>query len=96
MCQNPLTVVLRGLLDRLAGIRIQDQRAVEQYPVCPYEAKKAWQRQAPKSDPRYYYRPWKTILVRTVADGGQSFYVQGERRVTVPRLHFELTNRPFP
>src|SRR5262249_25550817 len=23
-------------------------------------------RQAPKSDPRYYYRPWKTILVRTV------------------------------
>src|SRR4051812_5265988 len=26
--------------------------------------------QAPKSDPRYYYRPWKTILVRTVADGG--------------------------
>ncbi len=23
-----------------------------------------------KSDPGYYYRPWKTILVRTVADGG--------------------------
>src|SRR5205807_8333250 len=31
-------------------------------------------RQAPRSDPRYYYRPWKTILVRTVADGGESFY----------------------
>jgi hypothetical protein len=42
--------------------------------------------QAPKSDPRYYYRPWKTILVRTVADGGQSFYVQGDHRVTVPHL----------
>ena len=24
----------------------------------------------PKTDPRYYYRPWKTILTRTVADGG--------------------------
>ena len=36
--------------------------------------------QAPKSDPRYYYRPWKTILVRTVADGGESFYVQGDHR----------------
>jgi hypothetical protein len=43
--------------------------------------------QAPKSDPRYYYRPWKTILVRTVADGGESFYVQGDHRVTVPHLH---------
>jgi hypothetical protein len=44
-------------------------------------------RQAPKTDPRYYYRPWKTILVRTVADGGESFYIQGDHRVTVPHLH---------
>jgi hypothetical protein len=42
--------------------------------------------QAPKSDPQYYYRPWKTILVRTVADGGESFYVQGDHRLTVPHL----------
>jgi hypothetical protein len=40
-----------------------------------------------KADPRYYYRPWKTILVRTVADGGESFYVQGGHRVTVPALY---------
>lgn len=40
----------------------------------------------PKSDPRYYFRPWKTILSRTVADGGESFYVQGEHKVTVPNL----------
>lgn len=46
-----------------------------------------YHRQAPKSDPRYYYRPWKTILVRTVADGGESFYVQGDHRVTIPHLH---------
>jgi hypothetical protein len=45
--------------------------------------------QAPKSDPRYYYRPWKTILVRTVADGGESFYVSGDHRQTLPRLHYE-------
>ena len=42
--------------------------------------------QAPKTDPRYYYRPWKTILVRTVADGGESFYVQGDHRDTVPAV----------
>jgi hypothetical protein len=42
--------------------------------------------EASKSDPRYYYRPWKTILVRTVADGGESFYVQGDHRQTIPHL----------
>ena len=49
-------------------------------------------RQAPKSDPRYYYRPWKTILVRTVADGGASFYVQGDHRDTVPALYRAVRN----
>ncbi len=42
--------------------------------------------QAPKSDPRYYYRPFKTILVRTVADGGESFYVSGTHDQTVPAV----------
>lgn len=40
----------------------------------------------PRSDPRYYFRPWKTILVRTVADGGESFYVCGDHRQTIPLL----------
>jgi hypothetical protein len=47
-------------------------------------------KQAPKTDPRYYYRPWKTILVRTVADGGESFYIQGDHRDTFPALHREV------
>ncbi|MBM3725211.1 MAG: hypothetical protein FJW40_07275 [Acidobacteria bacterium] len=40
----------------------------------------------PKTDPGYYFRPHKTMLVRTVADGGESFYVQGDHRATVPAL----------
>ena len=40
----------------------------------------------PKTDPGYYFRPHKTILVRTVADGGESFYFCGEHRVTVSAL----------
>jgi len=43
-------------------------------------------KEAPKSNPQYYYRPWKTILVRTVADGGESTYVRGDHRATIPRL----------
>ncbi len=45
-----------------------------------------FRQQAPKSDPQYYYRPYKTILVRTVADGGESFYVCGDHKHTVPSL----------
>lgn len=43
--------------------------------------------EAPKDDPRYYYRPYKTILVRTVQDGGESFYFQGDHRATFPALY---------
>jgi hypothetical protein len=43
--------------------------------------------EAPKTDPRYYFRPFKTILVRTVADGGESFYVQGDHKATIPALY---------
>jgi hypothetical protein len=55
------------------------------FDLVPLEADT--RRQAPKTDPRYYYRPWKTILVRTVADGGEGFYVQGDHHLTVPHLH---------
>jgi hypothetical protein len=43
--------------------------------------------EAPKDDPRYYYRPYKTILVRTVQDGGESFYFRGHHRATFPALY---------
>jgi hypothetical protein len=43
--------------------------------------------EAQKTNPQYYFRPWKTILARTVADGGESYYVQGDHRQTFPALH---------
>jgi len=43
--------------------------------------------EAPKSDARYYFRPYKTILVRTIQDGGESFYIQGDHRATFPNLY---------
>jgi hypothetical protein len=43
-------------------------------------------KELPKGDAGYYFRPQKTILVRTVADGGESFYFCGEHRATVPAL----------
>ncbi len=43
-----------------------------------------------KEHPQYYYRPWKTILIRTVADGGESFYFRGDHRRTLPTLWHRL------
>lgn len=44
-------------------------------------------RKEPSRDkPEYYFRPWKTMLIRTVADGGKAFYVRGKHIQTIPSL----------
>ncbi len=45
--------------------------------------------------PLYYFRPWKTILCRTIQDGGRSFYVCGDHRETIPALWAALTQPAF-
>src|SRR5947209_4868747 len=45
-----------------------------------------------KEHPLYYYRPWKTLLCRTVAGGGQSYYICGDHRDTIPTLWHYLVN----
>ncbi len=49
-----------------------------------------YHRELPKTDPGYYFRPHKTILVRTVADGGESIYICGDHRATLPALRRAL------
>ena len=45
-------------------------------------------RAPPKGETQlYYYRPWKTILVRTVADGGESLSFKLDHGVSIPNLH---------
>jgi len=51
-------------------------------------------KELPKTDPGYYFRPHKTILVRTVADGGESFYFCGDHRATLPALWRLLRESP--
>lgn len=45
-----------------------------------------YQEEPLRNNPLYYFRPWKTMLVRTVADGGESYYVRGRHRDTVAEL----------
>jgi hypothetical protein len=49
--------------------------------------------EAPRQSPQYYYRPYKTVLVRTVRDGGKGYYVRGDHRATMPALHRLLAER---
>lgn len=43
--------------------------------------------EALKNTPIYYFRLYKTILVRTVEDGGESYYIQGDHQITFPNLY---------
>jgi len=52
-----------------------------------------YHKELPKSDPGYYFRPHKTILVRTVVDGGRSYYLCGDHRKTLPALRAAILGR---
>lgn len=45
-----------------------------------------------KDDHNYYFRPWKTMLVRTTAGGGESLYIRGKHSETIPALWQALHN----
>jgi hypothetical protein len=55
--------------------------------VCDlHDLPEDFRQEPPKSNPAYFFRPWKTMLARTVADGGESFYVMGRHHQTIPAL----------
>ncbi len=49
--------------------------------------------EAKKYTARYYFRPYKTILVRTVQDGGTSHYIRGNHNETFPNLYHLILKR---
>jgi hypothetical protein len=80
-------------LAMVRNVSHQEGRAVRRFvtavfDLCPIHGD--YRQELPKTDPGYFFRPHKTLLVRTVADGGESFYFQGEHRATVPALRRAL------
>lgn len=49
--------------------------------------------EAPRASAAYYYRPYKTILVRTVQDGGESYYIRADHAISVPNLYHRIIER---
>ncbi|MFV1964434.1 MAG: hypothetical protein ACC628_03355 [Pirellulaceae bacterium] len=67
----------------------QEDRRIAQFTTAVFDLipiSGDFREEAPKTDPQYYYRPWKTVLVRTIADGGESYYIRGDHRHTMPHL----------
>ncbi|MCX5695180.1 MAG: hypothetical protein NTW18_00740 [Candidatus Omnitrophica bacterium] len=59
--------------------------------VCDlYNLPPKFSKEPGKHNPGYYFRPWKTMLVRTVADGGSAFYIKGCHADVIPALWKEI------
>jgi hypothetical protein len=82
-------------LSMARNVAQQQGREIRQFSTAVFDLVDlpAEYRQGPpsKDHPLYFYRPWKTILVRTVADGGVSFFFPGDHRRTIPSLWHGLT-----
>jgi hypothetical protein len=85
-------------LSMARNVAHQRGRTINKFATCVFDLVPIQgdiHQELPKTDAGYYFRPHKTILVRTVADGGESFYFCGDHRATVPALRralLELSN----
>jgi hypothetical protein len=71
------------------NVALQEGRVIRNFTTAVFDLvpiKGDHRKELPKTDPGYYFRPQKTILVRTIADGGESYYFAGEHRATLPAL----------
>lgn len=76
-------------LSMARNVAYQSDKAIGRFTtlVCDlHDIPGDFEREPHKDDGAYYFRPWKTMLVRTVADGGKSFYIKGRHEETIPAL----------
>lgn len=80
-------------LSMVRNVALQEGRSIRHFTTAVFDMvpiRGDIHHELPKSDPGYYFRPQKTILVRTVADGGESYYFCGDHRATIPALRHAL------
>lgn len=76
-------------LSMARNVAAQENREIKRFTtlVCDLrDLPESVDQEPSKSSAQYYFRPWKTMLVRTVAEGGQSRYVRGRHEDTIPAL----------
>jgi hypothetical protein len=81
-------VFLKGL-SMARNLALQADRNIRDFTtlVCDlHDLPDTYHQEAPKDSAAYFFRPWKTMLVRTVAEGGRSHYIKGFHGETIPAL----------
>ncbi|MBI3210343.1 MAG: hypothetical protein HYZ37_15770 [Candidatus Solibacter usitatus] len=71
------------------NIAAQENRNIRDFATAVFDIvpiRGDYHKELDKTDPGYYFRPHKTMLVRTVAEGGRSYYLCGNHRATFPAL----------
>lgn len=76
-------------LAMVRNVAAREGRSVSKFTtlVCDlHDLPESTQEEAPKGSAAYYFRPWKTMLVRTVADGGEGYYCKARHEESIPEL----------
>jgi hypothetical protein len=84
-------------LSMARNVALQQERSIRRFTTAVFDLHPAppeIRAELPKTAAGYYFRPHKTMLVRTVADGGESFYLHGDHRATLPALRRALLECP--
>ena len=90
--QKKALVFINNFLKKWKGTGVQQCLNTAVFDLLPLKGKDI-KKTPSKTDHFYYFRPWKTIMARTVADGGESFYIQGHHRATVSNLARNLLQK---
>ncbi|MFO7558725.1 MAG: hypothetical protein R6X10_07830 [Desulfobacterales bacterium] len=76
-------------LSMVRNVAAQEKRTINKFTTLVCDIQKLpenYHEEAPGKSPGYYFRPWKTMLVRTVADGGDSYYIRAHHAESFPSL----------
>jgi hypothetical protein len=82
-------------LAMVRNVAHQEGRQINQFTTLVCDIKNLpenYRQEASQDNPDYYFRPWKTLLVRTVADGGESYYIKGRHEQLIPELWTAITS----
>lgn len=80
-------------LSMVRNVALQEGRQINRFTTAVFDLVDLgpdYHHEAPKNEARYYFRPYKTILVRTIQDGGESFYFRNDHRATLMDLYQQV------
>jgi hypothetical protein len=76
-------------LSMARNIAHQNKEKIDDFSTLVCDLRKLpenYKKEPDREEQDYYFRPWKTMLVRTIAEGGESIYIRGRHAETIPAL----------